>query len=264
MLLAIIVCSLSGAASQSMGQVEATSSKAARMEALRNIPFNEFTRDASAKLTPVLDRPSIYRRLPVETIECDPDLHVFLVRYPEVIVGIWQMMGITKVSSERVGDFVLKASDGEGTVSNVELVYGTPGLYIYYAEGTYDGPLFHNKINGRCVLVLRSEYGVDTKGNPVVRNQLDTFVKIDNLAANLVAKTFSPIFSNAADHNFVETSRFLSRINEAAAKNSYGVKAMADQMENVSPEVKDKFGRIATVVEDRADHRLRTTVTARN
>lgn len=259
LIMGVALSSLFSDATRAWGQNEAKTNKAARMETLRGIPFQEFTPEAQAKLAPVLNRPSVYRRLPIETLECDPDLHVFLVRYPEVIVGIWKLMGVTKVESQRTSDFTLNASDGEGTVSKVELVYGTPGLHIYYAEGYYEGPLFTRKINGRCVLVLRSQYGVDAAGNPVVQNQLDTFLKIDNLAADLVAKTLHPLIGSSADHNFAETSKFMTRIYEAAESNSYGVQAMADRLQDVQPEVRNRFGQIATVVENRSDHRMRAS-----
>lgn len=240
-------------------QLEGTSSKSARQEVLRHVPMNEFTPDAYRKLNPVLSRPSVYRRLPTETINCDPDLHIFLVRYPEVIVSIWDLMGVTKVSTKRTGDFTLAASDGEGTMSNIELVYGTPELHIYYAEGTYDGTFFPRTIHGRCVLVLRSEYGKDREGKPIVRNQLDTFIKIDNIAADLVAKTVHPLIGKAADHNFLETARFLGRISEAAENNSRGVQAMAQQLDDVDPAVINRFGQIAEVVEDREVVRISAT-----
>lgn len=255
LIVTLAICSFAQADVAS-AQLEGTASKAARQDALRSIPFNEFTHDAYQKLNPVVSRPSVYRRMPIETINCDPDLHVFLVRYPEVIVGIWDLMGVTKVSTQRTGDFTLAASDGEGTTSRIELVYGTPDLHIYYAEGSYDGPLFPRAVRGRCVLVLRSEYGVGRDGKAVVRNQLDTFIKIDNLAADLVAKTVHPLIGKAADHNFVETSRFLSRISEAAESNSQGVRAMASKLDNIDPAVEDRFGQIADVVEDREAIRI--------
>lgn len=237
-------------------EVDATSSRSARQEALRQIPFHEITKDAQQKLNPILNRPTVYRRLPVENIECDPDLHIFFVRYPEVMVSIWQMMGVTECDATRTGDYSVHASDGEGTISDLELVYGTPNLHIYYGTGSYDGPMFHKKLTGRCVLVLRTEYGVDRFGAPIVRNQLDTFIKIDNLAADLVARTFHQLIGKTADHNFLETSRFLSRISEAAEENAYGVQHMGARLENVDAQVRSDFVRIVGVVGKRHEARL--------
>ncbi|MDV7402867.1 hypothetical protein RZS08_66200, partial [Arthrospira platensis SPKY1] len=65
------------------------SSPQARADVLRAIPFNELNEASREKLRPVLEKPSLYRRMPTQAVDCDPDLHLFLIRYPEVIVNIW-------------------------------------------------------------------------------------------------------------------------------------------------------------------------------
>ncbi|MCE9548364.1 MAG: hypothetical protein K8T25_23060, partial [Planctomycetia bacterium] len=70
-----------------------TTSRAARMDAVRLIPFDKLDADARAKATAVTKANSLFRRLPVETIDCDPKLYLYLVRNPEVVVSIWQLMG---------------------------------------------------------------------------------------------------------------------------------------------------------------------------
>ena len=113
-----------------------SSGKQFRQEGIAAVPFQLLNKETAAKLKPVLDKPSLYRRLPKMAIECDQDYFRFLIRYPEVIVEIWKLMGVTKMDSSRVGPYRLASDDGAGTLSDLELVYGDGKKHIYYGNGT--------------------------------------------------------------------------------------------------------------------------------
>ena len=52
------------------------------------------TAESRRKLMMVCERPTLFRRLPQQSIACDAGLHLFLIRNPEVVVNIWQLMGV--------------------------------------------------------------------------------------------------------------------------------------------------------------------------
>jgi hypothetical protein len=120
---------------------EGSSSKQHRKQTVNSIPYHQLNQLTKEKITGILEKPSIYRQLPVTSINVDPDYFRFLVRYPEVIVNIWQMMGVTKMSTKRTGPYSLSTNDGAGTISSLELVYGTDNLHIFYGTGSYEGPI---------------------------------------------------------------------------------------------------------------------------
>ena len=239
---------------------KASTSGRDRDAAIRSIPFDQMTPETREKLWPILSKPDIYRRLPVVSINCDPDLYLHMVRHPEVVVNIWHLMGITQVESKRVAPFVFDASDGAGTVSRVELVYGTPNLHVMYGEGLYEGSLLKNKITGKCVLVLRSDYYQGANGETLVQNRLDVFLAVDQRGIGMVAKTLHPLVGKAADHNFVESARFLGRMSRTAEENGRGVQAMAQRLESVSPEVRQEFSDLAHLTNQRAVQRLQRSL----
>ena len=117
-----------------------SSSKHLRKQTINSLPYHQLNQQTKEKISDILQKPSIYRQLPVTSINADPDYFRFLVRYPEVIVNIWQLMGITKMSTERTGLYSLATNDGAGTICSLELVYGTDNLHIFYGTGTYEGP----------------------------------------------------------------------------------------------------------------------------
>ena len=223
----------------------------ARNEAIRAIPFDQMNEQVQAKLSRVVANPGIYRRLPVQVVDCDPDLYVFLVRYPEVLVNIWQLMDITKLQVRRTGPFTFDASDGMGTDARVELVYGRPELNVYYAEGLYEGPLFRTRITGRCVILLRSEF---SKQNDRVniKSCMDVFVDMDNVGAEIVVKTLHPLVGKTADFNFAETVKFIGQVSQASEMNGAGVERLAAKLANVNPDVRQTFAQYVEVVYQRS------------
>ena len=234
---------------------QAALDEASRNEAINSIPFDQLTETTQAKLWGVVSQPSIYRQLPVTVIESDPDMHVFLVRYPEVIVNMWQLMGVTKVQIQRTSDYTFQAADGAGTVCDVQLVYGDQNVHVYYAEGSYEGVLLRKLIRGSCVLVLKSDFSRTENQDVFVTDRLDMFVQLDNVGAEILAKTLHPLVGKSADHNFTESTRFLSQVSQAAASRSAGLQHLAGRLNNVGEPVRDRFAQIATEVNHRASLR---------
>jgi len=230
-----------------------------RDESIRAIPFDQMNEQVKAKVWRVVSKPSIYRRLPVQTIDCDPDLYVFLVRYPEVLVNIWQLMGVTKVELKRTGPFTFDASDGVGTTTSVELVYGKPDVHVYYANGIYEGPLFRNRITGKSVIVLRSAFA--KQGDRLrVTIHLDAFIDFDNVGAEILAKTLHPLIGKAADFNFAETAQFMGQVSRASESNGPGMERLAAKLTNIDPAVRQTFAEYTDVVYQRAILRRATQV----
>lgn len=231
---------------------EADSSPATRDEAVSALPLADLNAETRRKLMSVCERPTIFRRLPHESVPCDPALYVFLVRNPEVVVNIWEVMEVAAITADRQGPYTWKGNDGAGTTCDVELVYGTNNTHILYSDGFYEGSLLKSKVNGRCVLVLRSGFATGQDGRPYVANRLDLFLQIDNLAADAVARTLSPWVGKVADANFHESCVFASKLSSTAEQNSVGVQRLADKLTKVDPPIRQEFSQLASAVHERA------------
>ncbi len=229
-------------------QSSGSSNRSFRDEALSAIPLKELTPAAQQRVSDILSKSSIYRRLPRMSVEIDPDYFLVLQRYPEIVVEIWRLMNVTEMTTDRVAPYVLESDDGAGTISRCELVYGTENLHLFIGEGTYEGSLIKRPIQGECVILVRSETKMLATGAPSVNCMLDVFVKIDNAAAGMVAKTIQPIIGRTADHNFVETLRFVQRLNETTQRNGPGVQGMAYKLTGLTAEVRQLFIESAGLV----------------
>lgn len=227
-----------------------------RKQAAARIPYQKMSPAVRHRVADVVNNASLYRQLPITTIQSDPDMYLFLLRYPETIIDTWRLMGITEMNARRTAPFRLQAADGSGTTTTAELVYGDPTMNIYYAEGAYDGPMIFRKVQGSCVIMVESNYNRGRDGKVHVTSRMNFFLKIDNLAASIIAKTVHPLVGTTADHNFVETLKFAEKLSQTSERNGRGVQHMADRLESLNPEVRQQFQEIAGVVWERSNPEL--------
>ena len=239
-----------------------SSARKLRQEVVKQIPWAQLNSETKAKIGDVVDKPNMYRSLPRMAIQIDPDYLHFLIRHPEVVVNIWELMGITEMKAKRIAPYLLETDDGAGTTSKMELVYGSNNTHIFYGEGQYEGPFLRKKLDARCVIVVRTaprNQGIGLAGQAagVVNKerqmvcQLDVFLKIPNAAAGFVVRTIQPIVGPTADHNFAESMKFLQRLNETTEKNGYGVQEMGKKLSVTRP-VQERFISVAGDVHSRA------------
>ncbi len=248
LVLALTIASAASAASPN----QATSSRAAREDAVKSIPLERLDPEMRGKVSATLAGTSLYRRLPVQVTPCDPDMYLFLVRHPEVVVNIWEVMNISNVALKRTGSDTFRASDNAGTNCDVKICYSDPETHVIYAEGSYSGPMFSRPMRARCVLLLKSGYLQETTGEYYVTSRMDTFIQIEHAGVELLAKTLQMLVHRSADYNFVETASFLGTVSRTAQTNPGGMRRLAGKLTNVDPQVRERFGELSVEVGQKA------------
>ena len=224
---------------------DTASSRETQADATRRLPVQQLNRESQALVNEVIDKPSFFRRMPTQNIDCDPQMFQHLVRYPEVLVNIWDVMGITRVQVNRTGPFTFTADDGVGTTCKCDLVFGNDNVHIYYGTGAYKGNMAPRQITGRCVCVLYSSTAMPASDHPTINGSMDVFLKLDNLGADLLTRTLSPLVGKTADYNFVESAKFLAQISQVCEHNPTGAQILASKLTKVQPQIRDEFARIA-------------------
>ena len=230
----------------------ASISRASRDDAISSIPFEQLTPEGRAKVSAVLEKTSVFRRLPTQVIQCDPELFLFIIDHPDIVANIWQLLGIEKVVLTPTGLDTFRANDGAGTTGDVEFLHRRHDLHIIYADGAYDGPMFSKPVTGRCVLVLRTGYQRDGDGQYYITNRLDAFIQLDHVGLDFLAKTFQPLVGRVTDYNFLATGTFIENLSRAAELNPDGMSRLAQRLEHVHPDVRDQFLMLSHQVADKA------------
>jgi hypothetical protein len=250
-ILVALACGQALAASPNAG----TSSRSARQDAIRSLPLDALDPALRAKVSSTVSGTSLYRRLPVAVTECDPDMYLFLVRHPEVVVNIWEVMGISNVALERTGPDTFRASDNMGTLCDVKYCYGDSETHLIYAEGSYSGPMFNRPLQARCVLLLKTGYVQETDGRYFVTSRMDTFIQIENAGVEFLAKTLQMLIHHSADYNFTETAAFFTTVSRTAEANPAGMQRLSAKLTSVEPDVRQQFADISLSIGERAQGR---------
>lgn len=240
-----------------------SSSYAQRQKVIADLPMKRLTRTAQQRILSIAKSPTIYRKLPTQAINCDRDMFLFLTRNPEVMVGMWDLMGITQVTTKKIGPYQLAAEDGSGTRCNVDLVYGDPSVHIFIAEGSYDGKMVAKPIRGKGVFVLRSKYATSSDGKSTVTGTIDCFVQIESLGVDLIVRTLSGLIGRSADNNFIETARFIAQVSQASEKNPSAMIDIAQRMPQVEERTKQQFADVIATVARRSEQATRVTANPR-
>jgi len=227
---------------------KATSSREAREDAVRGIPFDRFDAEVERQVRAVVDNTSIFRRLPTQSVRCDPALYDFLIDHPDATVDLWQLLGMSKMSLVKSGDNTYEMDDGQGTTGQVRVIYRNPDTRVFYCTGGYEGKVFHRRVNGRCVLVLRTSYAREPNGEWLISSRLDTFIALEQVGAELMARTFKPLVGKVIDHNFIEAMAFAGSLSKTAEINPASTIALSDRMRNVAPADQQQLAELLSAI----------------
>ncbi|WP_145249249.1 hypothetical protein [Aeoliella mucimassa] len=244
MLLAMVITTKASAETDPMA---ATGSREAQDEATRSIPWKYLANNEQRMVQYVVRNNSIYRRMPTRVIDCDPKVFNYLGQNPQVVTELWKMMGVCNLTLEKVSDDTYRATDDNGTSGVLKVLSDrwnddAQNSILLYCEGTYKGAPLPGEITARSVLLLRSGSVVETNGRPYVTARLDSWVLIDRLGVELVAKTIQPLLTKTADHNFTETMKFVGTFSKTAENNPAGMVNLSRKLEAIDEPTRVSMG----------------------
>ena len=215
------------------------------------IPWHSLDEHSTKLIRDVLDGKTFFRQMPQQLGYCDAEMYDFLICHPDVVVELWELLGVTQISLTETGPNKYLLKEGTTTTSRIEVLYKSKNLCVVYASGEYDAPVLLRKIKGDVILLLKSRYGRDKENRPVVQCDLDAYVRIHNPGAEMLAKILIPVVGKIADSNFEQAVRFVMNVSEAAQEDYEPLAGLAQRMENVRPEVAEGFASVSEAVFDR-------------
>ena len=255
--LLLVVLMVSGVSAQGFLQQSQTNEKKQVVQKRQGdddsaaIPWDLLDESSRQLVRNVVSNKTIFRRMPQQIGYCDRELYDFLICHPDVVVEIWELLGVTQLSLTETGTDEYLLKEGATSSSKVRVLYKSDNLCIVHAAGEYDAPMTPRKIKGDAVLVLRSRFGRDKSGRPIVQSNLDSYVQIHNPGAEMLAKLLTPVVGKIADNNFEQAMGFVMSLSDAAQDDFEIVQTYADRLQNVRPEVAEEFALVAEAVFDR-------------
>ncbi len=246
-LIAAALCAQAFGAADS-DPMDATTSHTARQDAEKAIPWGEMSHQDQRLVRYVVNGATLYRRMPTRVVDCDPDMFSLLCQRPEIVVNLWNVLGVSKLELERISEDKFRAADNVGTSGTMRVVNsryeaGAQNRLLLFVDGSYHSPPLPGPVEAKCVLLLRTGSTVETNGRTYVAGRLDSFVMFERKATELVARTLQPVIGATADHNFTETMKFASVLSRSAESDPDRVAGLTPQLERVSLEGRDQLIR---------------------
>jgi len=223
-----------------------------RQDALRNMPLTKLTPQGRSLAQGIINDTTVFRRLPTQQFECDAELYSFMLDYPELVINMWEVMGVTKVRLTRTGPNSFNLDDGNGTTGKIYILYRSAAQHVVYAEGNYVGSMVPRAIRGRCVVTIRHGQGRAADGRTIMQCRLDSFVQLDNFGVELIAKAFHTALGNIADHNLKEICGFVSSVHQAAETAPENLERIASRCGRIPEQTRSDFMVIADRIYEQA------------
>jgi hypothetical protein len=225
---------------------DATSSRAARDEAIRTLPWKQMSPANRRTAQTIINSASIYRRLPTRIIDCDPDLFTFLLQHPEVVVDVWRVMGVSQVALAKAPDGIYHGTDGAGTTGTVRYLFSNWGanaqnVAVVCADGAYTGAPFVTPLKAQTIMLVRSSAVQETNGRRYITVRVDSFVNVEQLGIEIIAKTVQPWINKTADQNLIETLTFIGNFSRTAEKNPQGMQRLATRLNTVDEPTRNEL-----------------------
>ena len=232
-------------------QSQGHSNESTRLSAIQSLPLDKLDAPARAKVHSVLANVTVFRRLPVRVIDCDPDLYLFLVRHPDVVISVWNTLKLSQLQLKQTGPESFRLLEESGITANIEYIYASHDTHLIYAEGSYDGSTFGRQVHGAGLFSLKSGYVRETDGRYYVTSRLDAFISVEPSAVEIVAKAIHPLLGFTADNNFTQTVAFVGSLSRTTELNPHTIQRLASQLHAVQPDVRDQFAALAQEVSEK-------------
>lgn len=234
----------------------------ARHAAIRAIPWQSLTAADRPEVQRIVSDATLYRQMPTRVIDCDDELFAYLVEHPELIVDSWNVMGVSNLRLDPVAPGRYRVADAAGAAGDIRVLHregggAAPLRMLLLAEGSYQATPMPSTVDGKSVMLLRAEPVEERNGRCYLTTRLDTFIHFEGPAIKVVAKTLKPLLLRTADHNFVETMRFVALFSRTAETNPDGMVRLAGRLERVDPATRDEFATCVRTTAQRYAERRR-------
>jgi hypothetical protein len=242
------------------------SSRDEMQAAVRRLPLAEFTPAIRERIRPVLESPTLFRRLPKIRCEVDSRVYAYFTTHPDVAVSIWRAMGISDMQMRQTGPWEYETDLTDGTQGVVSVLFRSADQHIVMCEGQFKSPLLARPIHSVGLMSLQVDYTRDAAGRNYATHSADVFVLFPSHAVEAVARLISPMSFKMADRNFEEVTLFLRMMDEAMSRQPGWVEQIVPRLEGVLPgrdgELLDVMSQVYADAQQRQPQPLGSSPTA--
>jgi len=213
-----------------------TSAKSVREAAKASVPVGKLSPEHQKLAQTVLGDISLFRRLPTVKAKLDPRVYQYFLDSPDAAVGIWRVLGISRLELKQKSPGVFEADTGDGSSGTVTLLLRTPNTCVCYCDGLFKSPVLTKPIKARALVTLNATFEPQPDGTTFITHTADMFVSFPSLAVETIARMVSPLSYKYADRNIEEITSFLRMMDVSMSRQPGWIEQIAALMDGISEE----------------------------
>jgi hypothetical protein len=174
------------------------------------LPLAELSPEFQGPVAEVIERHHFHHHGQSETFPCQPKVYLSLLNEPALTLSLWQDLSPSPAKLWEVAPGSFQGTDGNGTTATWQFAYRSPRLHVLFCNLHYEGPRGATVLDGRLVLIVRTNYFKEASGSPWIQHDIEAFVKVDSKGWRAVARTVRPIIERLLEDQIQEAGWFIS------------------------------------------------------
>jgi hypothetical protein len=224
-----------------------------RVDPAQVVPLDRLAPEHRAEVAEVIRDATIHRKGAPDTFPCQSAIYLSLVNEPGITLALWQDLADSPVRLRQLAPGRYEGTDGNGASATWEFALRSPTLHVFLCRLDYTSPRGNAHLEGRIVLVVRSGFFRESTSNePVVRHDVEAFVKVDSKGWKTLARTVRPILEKVLEDQVQEAGLFVSLMGRLVETYPNWACQVAAAKAQASPEAKQAF-REAVLAHKRKD-----------
>lgn len=212
-----------------------------RIDPAEVLPLDQIDPRLRPSVVEVIRDHSFHQQGKPETFPCNPRIYLSLLNEPALTLGLWKDLSPNPARLSLVGPGRYQGTDGAGTTATWEFALRSPKLHVLLCDLQYATPRGNARLDGRIVLIVRSEFLRESGGETWVKHDIEAYVKIDSRGWRAVAATVKPIIEKVLDEQLQEAGWFVSLMSRLVEMYPSWASSVAVNQVEVAPDVREGF-----------------------
>lgn len=224
------------------------SSRTARRAAEQLLTQLRLTPAQQQQVQSVLRQTAYFRALPLMQFETDPRTYLYLTHQPDVTVGLWRAMGISKFHLKQIGPDRYQADTGDGTKGTIDVLHRSAHQQVILCQGILKSPLLLQSIQTRSVIHLQTSFSRQKDGRVLATHRAFVHVSFPSTTVRTVVRLLSPMGNLILDKNFREMSLFVHVMSLAMKRRPGWIEQISRRLEGLGDRKKNDLLKVTARV----------------
>ncbi len=231
-----------------------------RIEPAEVLPMDQIDPRLRDSVAEVIRDNSFHQQGQPETFPCNPRIYLALLNEPALTLALWKDLSPNPARLQMIAPGRYQGTDGAGTVATWEYALRSPRVHVLLCDLEYTTPRGNARLEGRIVLIARSNFLREPNGETWVKQDLEAFVKIDSRGWRAVATTVKPIIEKVLEDQVQEAGWFVSLMSRLVEMYPNWATTVSQQETQVPADVREGFQTLVAETRRPGAHTGRPTM----